>query len=700
MFRIPPFFPSLSVLLCRRLDAVGANTLVFDRRREAFLHREAMRTITVQATGNNDVWFHFGSQSEGTTTPGLRSDTDTLISMNEFNIMLQWSDWKRGMFNLLMVKDESTPAQHYLLQRVRSDEPLPETRVVEPYDVIDSQGRVFYSNLSIIRVGAQEFGAEHLRRGPSNSSHEDFDYVLAMPCTSLPAEILAWFDAMRPGYWPPPEVFEIARQCPCFLVADGDRGSPTEDIEWRITPNLIERHLMFSLNNVQKKCLIILKMLKKQELTPHLHEGCKFTSFHCKTALFFTLERTPSDVWREQGLMECIVRCLHTIREFLIQGECPHYIVENVDLFDKKLCRECQVKLEKQIRVMIQDNMHVLFNLQIDDLGERLMQLHSHVERFPDQSASVCGKLAFDMSKHYVLEFTNICKHVCDNRDTGYYQGAIDLINVLTFQQANGTFTRYESNSAQFLITNLLSSLASVASSYCIQTGQSVSRDVWQLFSETLDTDVASSRLKLASMLYCQGDLHRSAFVLNDVQQRLDNSVTFVCGCRKLRNEQPSEAFCEYALRHGNTETLIRKMAFCVRFMREEMYCAPAILWFEMNRGVGDDVVHRHTSEQDWMDWAEVDARPFMLYLQYLTFGGLCDRQRQLQALQGLCEICTNHVTLGKMFHPETVVNLLGHCLEMEGHMERALLLYNASRNCMPRNNAANLHIHRLTGLQ
>jgi len=583
---------------------------------------------------------------------------------------------------------------------VRSDEPLPETHVLGPDDVIDSQGRVFLSHLYVIRQADEAFGANLLRRGPSNSDHEDFDYVLAFPCNSLPPEILAWFDAMRPGFWPPPEVFRISRQCPCFLVADGDRGSPTERIEWRITPNLIERHLMFSLNNVQKKCLIVLKMLKKQELTQHLHEGCKFTSFHCKTALFFTLERTPSDVWREQGLLECIVRCLHTIREFLIQGECPHYIVENVDLFDKKLCRECQLKLEKQIRVIIQDDIHVLFNLQIDDLGERLMQLHPHVERFPDQSASVGGKLTFDMWTFYVKCFTRICKHMCDSRDTGFYQGAIDLINVLTFRQANATFSRYESNSAQFLITNLLSSLAFVASSYCIQTGQPVPRDVWQLYSKTLDTDVASSRLKLASMLYCQGYLYRSAYVLNDVQQRLDNSVTSVCGCRLPRNEQPPEAFCEYALRHGNPERLTRKIAFCVRFMREEMYCAPVILWFEMYRSVGDDVNHIHVSDRIWMDWAEVDARPFMLYLQYLVFGGLRERQRQLQALQGLWNICLNRVTFEDMYHPETVGNLLGHCEEMEGHVERALRMYNASRNYIPRNNAANLHIHRLTGLQ
>jgi len=100
--------------------------------------------------------------------------------------MLHWSDWKRGMLNFLMVKDEATPVQHYLLQRVRSDEPLPETRAVEPDDVIDTQGRVFFINLTVIRQAAQLCGAGHLRRGPSNSPHEDLDIVSAFSCSTLP----------------------------------------------------------------------------------------------------------------------------------------------------------------------------------------------------------------------------------------------------------------------------------------------------------------------------------------------------------------------------------------------------------------------------------------------------------------------------------------------------------------------------------
>ncbi|KAH3716511.1 hypothetical protein DPMN_059234, partial [Dreissena polymorpha] len=67
-----------------------------------------------------------------------------------------------------------------------------------------------------------------------------------------------------------------------------------------------------------------------------------------------------------------------------------------------------------------------------------------------------------------------------------------------------------------------------------------------------------------------------------------------------------------------------RPFAFCVKFVREEAYCAPYILWFEMKRNMTEEEVSQRTyNEKQWMDYAEVAARPFLHYLQYLTYGGL-----------------------------------------------------------------------------
>jgi len=93
-----------------------------------------------------------------------------------------------------------------------------------------------------------------------------------------------------------------------------------------------------------------------------------------------------------------------------------------------------------------------------------------------------------------------------------------------------------------------------------------------------------------------------------------------------------SEAFCEFMLKNDNLEIWTTKLAFCDRFLRDEKFCAPQFVWCEMCRGAEDEEQYRSNAERKWMNWAEVDARPFMLYLEYLTFRALGVRHRQQEA--------------------------------------------------------------------
>jgi len=700
MSLVPAFFHHLSEVLYQVLECVGVNPWVVERRRHTFLHLEAAWDVGAYQDGLDRTTFHFGSQSEGTTTPGLQSDTDMLYTNNKVNIMYSWADWQYGKLNYLMVRDEDTPPQHYLLQYIRSDIPQPVTHTDDPDFVTDSQGRKFLSNMGVVRAAAGVWGDQHVRHGPSNSFSEDRDCVVAFHCNTLPPEIMSWFTRMQYGFWPSLETLQAARMCPCFLVPDGYHGSPTELLEWRITPNLIERLLMFSLSMVPIKCLVILKMLKKQEFVKYIHcENCKFTTFHCKTVLFFTLNRTPPTVWTKSRLIDCIVRCLQTILEFLNQGECPHFIVEGVDLFDGKLCRECQLSLEQAIQGMIQDDMHVLFHLQSDDLGQRLMALPHEVRPYPsdDVNAGICGKLARDMFLQYLTNVRVVCSRLCNSEEADMYTGLNNEINMMESLTMNPRTTQYDMNYIEFMLKFLMSVKASITSSSCIQSGQPLPQDIWQLYGVSLITDVASIKLKLASMHYCQGELRRAASVLNEVEFDLDDSVQPVCGCGiKPPNDKLSKAFCEYTVQNYSHDKLTKKLAFCVRFLREEKFCAPRFLWCEMYRAVGDDTDHRDVVDRDWMDWAEVDARPFLLYLQYLTYGGLGVRHRQLEALYVLENIVTSWDKLDQLYHPDTVMNLFCHCCELEGDVLRALGLYNLSLHNQPRNNAANFHKQRL----
>jgi len=100
------------------------------------------------------------------------------------------------------------------------------------------------------------------------------------------------------------------------------------------------------------------------------------------------------------------------------------------------------------------------------------------------------------------------------------------------------------------------------------------------------------------------------------------------------------------------------------------------------------------------MNWAVVDARPFLHYLQYLTYCGLGRRHMQIQAGLTLLLSIVDGDRQHQLFHPETAANLVAHYMEIEGWIDDALSTYLMTQAGMPRNNAANWHIRRLTSAQ
>jgi len=173
-----------------------------------------------------------------------------------------------------------------------------------------------------------------------------------------------------------------------------------------------------------------------------------------------------------------------------------------------------------------------------------------------------------------------------------------------------------------------------------------------------------------------------AADVLEDVERRYDNTVQAICGCNRMDPliTRPRKEFTEL-LYEGDTDVLMtNRVANCVHFFPQEVYCAPPILHYEMVRGVGDDILHRNIIERVWMNWALVDSRPFLHYLQYLTFRDLGLRHRQIQALCSLANSILYSDRQHQMFHSETAVNLLAHCMEMEGRIDDALNMYLVSQ--------------------
>ncbi|KAH3812662.1 uncharacterized protein LOC127835240 [Dreissena polymorpha] len=346
----------LSTRMSEVLDDSGAGEHTVMERRRTYLRRERMETLNNRLLGNNKHCFHFGSQSEGTTLPGLQSDVDSLAIDNNENIMTVVEDWEEGMRNYLMLHDDSTDPQQYLLQVFRDDTPEPETNLHDDAFVMNDSGQVLLSAeryKQVIEHQSTVIG-ETTKHGPSVSWVPDWDIVHALYVRKPLREIQNWIDRCRGRPWPPTQLLEAAREAPCFLVPSGHPDSKNKRDEWRLSPNLIERMLMFSFNIAQIKCYIILKLLNKSLFANVV--GDSITSFHCKTIMFFTIERTRPALWFEHNLMFLLWCCLHVLRKCLRLGRLPHYIIEGVNLFDGKLSTAQQIRFLAYINSMIKTN--------------------------------------------------------------------------------------------------------------------------------------------------------------------------------------------------------------------------------------------------------------------------------------------------------------------------------------------------------
>jgi len=275
-----------------------------------------------------------------------------------------------------MVKHATCSPQHYRLQEIRPDLPLPQTFLRNKFSVRDADGKIYRSNRGVgafIRQLAADINMPYFNAGPSHSISEMFDCVHAYRCETLPVECESWFTRPRHGIWPTQEMLQTARELGCFLIPDGHCNSEYSSLEWRVSPSLIERHLMFSMHLIHMHCYVTLKLLKKDIINPYLNGDGKLTSFHCKTALFYAREQLLSEMWTADRLFDCILYCLNLIRDWTISRHYPHYIMDEVNLFDGKLNSEQRVRLRTVLDIIMDTHLAPLAFVKTDNLGVRLL---------------------------------------------------------------------------------------------------------------------------------------------------------------------------------------------------------------------------------------------------------------------------------------------------------------------------------------
>ncbi|XP_060599320.1 uncharacterized protein LOC132752926 [Ruditapes philippinarum] len=705
--QVPVFYKSMSDRLSVVMDTIGVSDYLVSTRRDAYLKRETMRSIFYQLSGLNIRTYHFGSQTEGTTTIGMDSDLDTLDCQQSFNMITDHNLKDMEKENMFLIQNDLTPPGHCRLHQIdfstESD--------TYPHDecIFDEEKRLILENKFSLNVEKSAFEylgfSEYKKHGPSGSPFPNKDIVNGFPCKTWPIKSSLWLDRPRADHWLSRKAVSDVLSSECFIVSVGHQKSENEHVEWRISFSKSERVLLFNMNNIQIKCYVLLKLIKNEILKPIA--GDKFTSFHCKITVLFTIERLPNGFWVRENLLSCLYMCLKTLQMFLKSGHCPHIFNPDVNLFAGKITLSVRLNLLQCITNLINDHAKYLLSMKSDSLGTLLTVLTNTLNFLlllstcisnvsMETEKCIIGKLIYD--KHVslygdifsILSYTIKLEHSVQ-----------DFIRTLSnyVKKANDYFVHGipdEKVSAKLIMAYLRPFIASllVASS-----GRKTPRGVYSfvnflltLMDKVFCIDVASSKLKLATLYYVKGDIKKTRTILKTIEKKFGNYVVPVCGnCDCI--EHPGKKFVNVVNNSADDNTVYTCISNCVTFLRQEYKCCPLALRYEMFRSTTEDAKRKKVGMHEWMDMAEIDAQPSLYFMQFLVYKRLGDEDRQYDAIFKLASLLQQNSPL---YHKETAFNLLGQCWEFKDNQNLALICYDASLRLVDVNNAAKWHLSKL----
>ncbi|XP_053377443.1 uncharacterized protein LOC128545892 [Mercenaria mercenaria] len=668
MFRAHENIVSMSETLSKALSDRGVDESIVLKRRRAALLEENMETISSQLQNLNFTAYHFGSQSEGTTIMDLNSDSDILICVNDFNVIQDISDWKPDVKTLMMIQDDTVSPGYCLLQ------PLGELPNCTNH-LRERKGKILLKNKYLADAGLRNALYEgQIIHGPAITLQNqpglnDHDFVYVFPCKSWPLQARQWLDWQGVGQWPSADMRRYCGSTGCFLVGTGSKGSEHEELEWRISTSLAERRLMFSLNITQIRCYVLMKMILKRFIKPYFKDT--ISSFMCKTVMFHCIANTHSNIWRENNLYGCLSLCLFVLHHCILNENCPHFIIPGNNLMKGKIPHTDKPYILQKIR----DNLAHWWIIPPRNVGDVL-------------SGQILKPLTCSI-EHVNRSFLNlfIYKNSSNEEVVQTLQKYITKLAVLN--QREGV----DKTACRLLEQRFCTSLGTVLASQSIQLDNTVSEEALTWISLGLNTDVSSSKLKLASIYYCIGDTHKTEITLRNIERSYDlNTVEPICGCHFYNTEALRKGFFEKANDHSYEEAMQHITALCVKFLPYEIKCAPHELQYEMYRSTKADLAFRPPDE-NWIKWAVVDSLPYLYFLQYKTYKSLGKQDEKKRALSNLLKTTDREPNLG---HKETALNLLGQCMEQEDRATDALHCYSKSLNLRKNYNAAKIHICRL----
>ena len=694
----------LSLVVYELLDQLGLSEEIRKLYRERAYTDEISHNLV---QGDLRRCYTFGSAIEGTQTPGMNSDIDMAIVDQGPEVFTNCSS-SGGKLGYIVVQDETTPPGLVKLQMIYDNEPVPvtcglggiildEMNTSQPsskYRLLpDHKGRIVITvkpgyMLQIPNV--TKHGVAF--RVDNKGEVADIDYVLALQSKVLPDCVTDCLARKRNSAFLTASVVEACKSYGCLFVRKEHCQSKDSRLLWRISPSHQERFLMFNFNSVQHKCYVLLKLIKKDIINPALGSEV-LTSYHCKTAMLHLIDMAPSQFWRPDNLLFCLITALHCLLLWSMDSNCPNFLIPDENMFRWRTSRHLLKRLSDELfRLISLDFVSLLRSIKTDYLYYRIQLYMIDNCQHLTTPYDYTPLLKFQL-QHGIL--VCIMKTRYESVLKCYSNSTNDLVDHLSSQLSILTQTERvdiyspvdnTQRTIAMLVPYIEIYLMSNIVALSVKRGDTrettwgyLTSDKWQEISHS--SDPFTSRLKQASLMTALG-YHRHSF---NVLSTIENKESLNgCGCYFESGKIPySEQEAILLVRKSADELLHQFWTPCVLFLPTEQVVVPSALCYEMS------ITEAPADINFWHDhWAIVDGKfllHFLLYLNRKTLGLSYDAD--IQEME-------KHIKNDRhVSHKYTDLNLLGWVYEEEGKLDRAYECFKKSLHFRPQQKAAIWHI-------
>ena len=472
------------------------------------------------STNPDNVNMHYtGSKAEGLDLPG--SDDDYMIDINKmYDIEVSESvhDLIRSTRrNKLLIITDNVPPAFAMLKCVTLQNPLLLRSVVPMNNESYLSSQKFVSSpwqqpkttdTSRIQGPSVEVWTEY-----DDTSESGRDNVPSILCKFWPTSAAEWKDRPRHYGWPSQRDKEYIEQFGCHLVPVGHPLSARKSLEWRLSFSIAERTLVWSFNHTQLQCYAVMKLILKEYVKTKCTEKHKsvLCSYFIKTFLFWQFEKTDLSFWQITNLSECIMSLLRDFYVCIQTGVLRHYFVPQFNLLEIKLTLDAKTQLLQIFSDVIETGIAIIG--QCHSLSGVFSNFISITDR------EHCQIRTTEIFDRRLLNSDSITMYFVDKdmyvliRFIHYISPCVNSLFTVLLRLSSGRF----STSLYILTIRQLCRLIVIRKLYNASSNRYVHYHTHLLSRNVYGTDIASSKLWLATFLLQRGDYCRSLQNVNDV---------------------------------------------------------------------------------------------------------------------------------------------------------------------------------------